>query len=276
MAIGEARDPRFYGKYRALVTENKDPACRGRIQVNVPAVPSIAKAWAVPCAPYAGKNVGFYTVPPIGALVWVEFEGGNLNDPIWSGCFWDTDEVPGIVKERNSEDPSQVKVLQTRVAKLWIDDTDKKGQVVLEFRDDTVPEPVTVRFTLNSQGLEVICQGSKGTSKITMNPLDIVSDSETLTTNTTKDTTVNAQQNITANATKDITAKAQGKINATATQDVSIQGQNVNGKANLNMSLQATSNFSAKGSVGAKLEGTTVEVSGSAATTIKGAIVKIN
>ena len=69
---------------------------------------------------------------------------------------------------------------------------------------------------------------------------------------------------------------AQGKINATATQDVSIQGQNVNGKANLNMSLQATSNFSAKGSVGAKLEGTTVEVSGSAATTIKGAMVKIN
>ncbi len=85
----------FYGKYRGKVENNIDPKRMGRIQVSVPAVTGAGRlSWAMPCAPYAGKGVGFVAIPPISANVWVEFEGGNPDFPIWSGCFWGVGEMP--------------------------------------------------------------------------------------------------------------------------------------------------------------------------------------
>ena len=67
----------------------------GRVQVSVPAVLGDGRlSWAMPCVPYAGSQVGFFAIPPVGANVWVEFEGGDPDYPIWSGCFWGTGEVP--------------------------------------------------------------------------------------------------------------------------------------------------------------------------------------
>ena len=57
----------------------------------------------MPCVPYAGDGVGFKFLPAPGSGVWVEFEGGNLNHPIWSGCFWGDDEVPAVVKAQTPE-----------------------------------------------------------------------------------------------------------------------------------------------------------------------------
>jgi uncharacterized protein involved in type VI secretion and phage assembly len=51
-------------------------------------------AWAMPCLPGAGPSVGFFTIPPVGAKVWVEFERGDLDYPIWSGGFWGSGETP--------------------------------------------------------------------------------------------------------------------------------------------------------------------------------------
>ena len=85
-----------WGKYRGRVVENEDPEGIARILVDVPQFPNMISAWAMPCTPYAGPDVGFYAIPPIGANVWVEFEGGNINRPIWSGCFWGNAlEMPG-------------------------------------------------------------------------------------------------------------------------------------------------------------------------------------
>ena len=80
-----AREGRLFGKYRGIVTDNKDPEKLGRIQASVPAVPGMQTNWANPCAPYAGLNVGFYAIPPVGAKVWIEFESGAPDYPIWSG-----------------------------------------------------------------------------------------------------------------------------------------------------------------------------------------------
>ena len=44
--------------------------------------------WALPAVPYAGDGVGFFMIPPIGASVWIEFEHGDPDYPIWTGCFW--------------------------------------------------------------------------------------------------------------------------------------------------------------------------------------------
>ena len=44
-------------------------------------------AWALPSVPYAGNGVGFVFIPPIGTNVWIEFENGDPDTPIWSGSL---------------------------------------------------------------------------------------------------------------------------------------------------------------------------------------------
>lgn len=89
---------KFYGKHRGMVLNNIDPMMQGRIMVQVPDVLGlIPSSWAMPCVPVAGPQMGVYVVPLIGAGVWVEFEGGDSNFPIWSGCFWGSAaEVPAL------------------------------------------------------------------------------------------------------------------------------------------------------------------------------------
>jgi uncharacterized protein involved in type VI secretion and phage assembly len=80
---------RFYGKYRGVVIDNLDPELRGRVRASVPVVlGEISSAWALPCLPFAGNNVGFYAVPPVGAEVWIEFEDGDPDRPILAGSLW--------------------------------------------------------------------------------------------------------------------------------------------------------------------------------------------
>ena len=86
----------LFGKYRGTVINNVDPLQIGRIQVMVPDVAGfIPSTWAMPCLPMAGINTGMFTVPMIGSGVWVEFERGNPDYPIWVGGFWGSAaEVP--------------------------------------------------------------------------------------------------------------------------------------------------------------------------------------
>ena len=88
----------FVGKYRGTVIDNVDPMQMGRIMVEVPDVSNVlTSTWAMPCVPFAGPQSGSFAVPPIGASVWVEFEQGNSDYPIWSGCFWGSAaEVPAL------------------------------------------------------------------------------------------------------------------------------------------------------------------------------------
>ena len=74
---------------------------RGRLLINVPDVLSVVpSSWAEPCTPLAGPTgpgMGVYMVPPIGAGVWVEFEQGDPNYPIWVGCRWGSpSDVPPL------------------------------------------------------------------------------------------------------------------------------------------------------------------------------------
>lgn len=90
----------FVGKYRGTVVNNIDPEQRGRIQALVPDVSNvILTSWALPCLPFGGVQAGIFDVPVIGAKVWVEFEQGDPDRPIWVGCFWGTTaEVPALAK----------------------------------------------------------------------------------------------------------------------------------------------------------------------------------
>jgi len=89
---------KFWGKYRGTVVQNLDPEMRGRIQAIVPAVSNIVlTSWALPCLPVAGIQTGMFAVPILGSKVWIEFESGDQDKPIWTGCFYGTAaEVPAL------------------------------------------------------------------------------------------------------------------------------------------------------------------------------------
>lgn len=89
---------KFHGKYRGMVLNNIDPMQMGRLFVQVPDVSSVAPAsWAMPCVPMAGIQSGIVALPIVGSGVWVEYEQGNPEYPIWVGCFWGSAaELPAL------------------------------------------------------------------------------------------------------------------------------------------------------------------------------------
>jgi len=88
----------FFGKYRGMVLNNIDPMQMGRIMVQVPDVSNVLPStWAMPCVPFAGIQNGFFVMPAIGSGVWIEFEQGDPDYPIWTGGFWGSaSEVPAL------------------------------------------------------------------------------------------------------------------------------------------------------------------------------------
>ena len=80
---------KFYGLYRATVVNNVDPMLQGRIMVIVPDVGSVTPSTFVnPCVPMAGKQQGTFMVPQMGSMVWIQFEGGDPDKPVWMGGAW--------------------------------------------------------------------------------------------------------------------------------------------------------------------------------------------
>lgn len=82
---------RIYGKRRARVSENQDPEKRGRIKVeNTEIYGATSSTWCMPSYPfYGGVGSGFFAVPPVGSMVWIEFEEGLPEYPIYVGGFFD-------------------------------------------------------------------------------------------------------------------------------------------------------------------------------------------
>lgn len=89
---------KYFGKYRGTVLNNADPMQMGRLMAQVPDVSNVLPGtWAMPCVPFAGNQAGQLVVPSIGAGVWIEFEQGNPDFPIWTGCFWGSaGELPAL------------------------------------------------------------------------------------------------------------------------------------------------------------------------------------
>ena len=89
---------KHYGKYRGTVLDNIDPLQIGRLMVQVADVSNILPStWAMPCLPFGGIQSGMFVAPAIGSGVWIEFEQGNSDYPIWVGCFWGSAaEVPAL------------------------------------------------------------------------------------------------------------------------------------------------------------------------------------
>lgn len=122
----------FYGKYRGTVVSNKDPLYLGRIQARVPDVTGDeACGWALPCMPFGGKGLGFLALPAQGANVWIEFEHGDPDYPIWTGCFWEL--TPQLPSEAVIPPSYQRLVMRTEGGSCFvIDDTPGTGGITLK------------------------------------------------------------------------------------------------------------------------------------------------
>jgi hypothetical protein len=154
--------PQFFGKYRGKVENNIDPMLQGRIQVSVAAVLGDGRlSWAMPCAPYAGSGVGLFAIPPVGANVWVEFEGGDPDYPIWSGCFWGVGEAPAA--------PAipQMKVFKTDGVTMTLSDLPGAGGFTLEVGPPVVPIPL--KLVMDASGVEI----SHGAASVKLSPATV-------------------------------------------------------------------------------------------------------
>lgn len=86
---------RHYGKYRGIVTDVTDPLEQCRIRARVESLLGDAPlGWALPAAPFAGDGHGQVMLPEIGSGVWIEFEAGDIDHPVWSGAWWAQGQRP--------------------------------------------------------------------------------------------------------------------------------------------------------------------------------------
>jgi hypothetical protein len=154
---------KYYGKHRGLVLNNIDPLQKGRLLVQVPGVTGLGiSSWAMPCVPMAGIQMGVYVVPMIGAGVWVEFEGGDPDYPIWSGGFWSTAaEVPALALAGVPGDPNIVLQTSLQNTLLISDLPGPTGGIMLK-------STTGASIIVNDTGIYI--QNGKGASIIMVGP----------------------------------------------------------------------------------------------------------
>lgn len=131
----------FLGKFRGTVSDNNDPLMLGRIRAKVQDVfGEGVSGWALPAVPYAGQGVGLFLIPPKDASVWIEFEQGNPEYPIWTGCFWSQGELPALPAVPDK------KVLKTDSGTITIDDLMKSL---------TIETNTGLKIALEPQGITI-------------------------------------------------------------------------------------------------------------------------
>jgi uncharacterized protein involved in type VI secretion and phage assembly len=145
----------FFGKYRAVVTDNNDPEGIGRLMLQVPAVMGETEVgWALPAFPFAGDGHGQVMLPEVGAMVWAEFEAGNPDFPIWSGGFFLGGQMP-------AEATTTARVIvSVQGHRIVLDDGGRK--LTVEHADGALFEMTSTDITL-----------SVGANKMVMGPLSI-------------------------------------------------------------------------------------------------------
>jgi uncharacterized protein involved in type VI secretion and phage assembly len=173
---------RYYGKYRGTVVQNIDPEQRGRIQAIVPDVSNVMlSSWAEPALPAGGPQTGMFTVPQLGAGVWIEFEQGDPDYPIWTGCYWGN----------AAETPALAKLVPPGVSGMTLQTTFQNGVVL-----NDVPGPTGGIMLKSTTGASIIVndtgiyiQNGKGASivmtgtavSITGTPVDVNMGAMTIT-----------------------------------------------------------------------------------------------
>ncbi len=137
----------YLGKFRGVVTDNQDPLQIGRVRARVSDVTGDQECgWAMPCFPFGGNGMGFFALPSVGAGVWIEFEHGDPDYPIWAGCWYGTlAEVPPELLAP----PYKKVLLKTEGGtSITLDDTPGLGGITLETASGQ-------KITMSATGIEI-------------------------------------------------------------------------------------------------------------------------
>jgi uncharacterized protein involved in type VI secretion and phage assembly len=156
----------YFGKYRGVVSNIQDPLLIGRIKAKVSDVYGDNESgWATPCAPFGGQGMGFFALPAVGAGVWIEFEQGDPEHPIWSGCWFGVmAEVPAVLLAP----PYKRTLIQTSAGHtILIDDTPGNGGITLATADGA-------QIIMNAMGIQL--SNGKGASITLQGPQVILND----------------------------------------------------------------------------------------------------
>jgi uncharacterized protein involved in type VI secretion and phage assembly len=148
----ERVEGRLFGKYRGQVTDNRDPDDLGRIKAKVPrALGDEETGWALPAFAFGGAaEQGFFAVPEVGAGVWIEFEGGDLSYPVWTGTWYTGGAIPEAAK------PGK-KVLKTRSGHKIVLDDDAGTLEITDTNANTVTmDNNTIKIAAGSARLIVV------------------------------------------------------------------------------------------------------------------------
>jgi hypothetical protein len=150
----------YFGVYRGTVANNVDPLTRARVQVSVPALGDGRLTWAEACSPYAGDGVGLVAVPPVGASVWVGFEGGDATKAVLLGGFWAGTSAPG-------DGLPTTKTLKTDGVTVTVSDLQGAGGLTIEVGPPAVS--VAIKLACTSSGIEL----SIGSSKLVLSAASV-------------------------------------------------------------------------------------------------------
>lgn len=127
----------YFGKYRGIVTDVDDPNNQCRIRATVPAVlGEQACGWALPVAPFAGDGHGMVMLPKVGSGVWIEFEAGRLDNPLWSGGWWASGQRP------DPQGAGLRVIVSEQGHKVILDD--EANEVKIVHGDETIPKVITL------------------------------------------------------------------------------------------------------------------------------------
>jgi uncharacterized protein involved in type VI secretion and phage assembly len=153
---------RFYGKYRGTVINNVDPMQQGRVQAMVPDVTGvIPSSWATACVPITGKQYGMWVLPQIGTGVWIEYEQGDSDYPIWSGCWWGSAaEPPALALAAAPGVPSIVLQTQGQNTLMISDVPGAAGGILLKTNTGAmISISQTGIIITNGQGASIVMAG---------------------------------------------------------------------------------------------------------------------
>lgn len=267
----------YFGFYRAIVVDNKDPNFFGRIKVSVPSlfVDIDLKSdglWAAPANnPIGGRNkdmlddelenYGSLYIPEKDSWVWIFFEGGNLNNPYYFASL----------DIQNKTVPPENRFGKNYELK-WTIFRSKKGKIVI-ISDDDDDSRVEITgnkkntndiFTIDGNQKVILIDERKDKEKILIkdekgNYINIDTKNNKIHINSNhninqkikndyniicdNNINVNVKNNVNYNIEKDLNIKVNGNIKITSNGDIDINGSNVNIKSLNNLNLKSFASF---------------------------------
>lgn len=156
---------RLFGKFRGTVSDNQDPKNLGRVRTKVPeALGDVESGWALPVAPYAGDGEGFYAIPKVGAGVWIEFEAGDVERPIWSGAWWGDNQLPKNESGADTKPPLKIWrsekgmliALDDDAQTLTLSDSQGSNLITIKVQDSQVRIQATAKVIVDAPQIELV------------------------------------------------------------------------------------------------------------------------